>query len=82
MATDNRDVKFWRYLAALHEAQAANLRKRAVGEDEDCRKCLERAKQADLAGPALPEPKSPPALPPKPIPAAPGAKQGKQARRG
>lgn len=80
MPSENRDAKFWRHMARLHEAQAANLRRRATVEDEDCKSCLERAKQAELC-PAVPEPRPRPAVPQLP-PAPPNAKQGKSARRG
>lgn len=75
MATNNRDAAFWRHLANLHESQAANLRKRAAQEDQDSKACVERARLADLAALAPPEPKQLP-------PARPGAKQGKPTKRG
>lgn len=40
------EAEFQRYLARLHSDQAANLRKRAITEDEDAKKCLARAEKA------------------------------------
>lgn len=77
MASNNRDAKFWRHMAALHAAQAVNLRKRAEVEDQDAKNCAERARRAEEAPAPTPEPK--PAAPPR---AAAGAKQGKPTKRG
>jgi hypothetical protein len=72
VATDReRDAAFWRHLASLHEQQAQNLRKRAEQEDQDTKRCLERAKQAQAAGPLLSSPKPLPGAPANPNPSPP-----------